>query len=373
MLGLFMVFPIFSLLANHYDYSTPFLMAIAMGIYGLTQALFQIPFGYLSDIYGRKKLIYVGLLLFLVGSLLASTTDNVYLLILARSIQGAGAVSAVLMAYLADYISPNNRTSANAFVGFQIGLAFIFSIIIAPVVINYFSISGLFVLMALFSLISFLILLTMPSTDRTTLYPFNKLSMKEILSNKLLGINASVFYLHFTLASTFVVLPSILVSDGITTMTSSWSFYLPVLLISFVLMIPFIILAHKSGYEKVILIFNLCIITLSQILFFIYSSNIISDNYFYIFFITLAFFVSFNALEATLPSLVSSSAPGEKRGLAMSFFTTSQFIGAFFGSLSAGFIISFAPLSYAFIMPPILFTLLLVFLLNKKNQSLVTH
>ena len=132
MLGLFMLFPVMSVYANEYNYSSPFLIGLAIGIYGLTQAIFQIPFGYLSDRYGRKPLLIVGLIIFFIGSLIAANTSNILFVIIGRAFQGGGAISAVLMAFLADSVSASNRAKANAFVGFQIGMAFMFSLIVGP-------------------------------------------------------------------------------------------------------------------------------------------------------------------------------------------------------------------------------------------------
>ena len=144
MLGLFMLFPVMSVYASEYDNSSPFMIGLAIGIYGLTQAFFQIPFGYLSDRYGRKPLLILGLCIFFIGSIVSANSTDITFVVIGRALQGGGAISAVLMAFLADSVSEQSRAKANAFVGFQIGLAFMLSIIIGPIITSSAGLAGLF-------------------------------------------------------------------------------------------------------------------------------------------------------------------------------------------------------------------------------------
>jgi MFS family permease len=144
MFGLFMIFPVFSVYANEYTSTTPYLIGLAIGVYGLTQALLQIPFGYLSDQVGRKPILVVGLVIFFIGSVVAAQSTDIIGVVVGRALQGSGAISAVLMAFLADYVSPEQRAKANAFVGVQIGVAFMLSLLVGPIVTVKFGISGLF-------------------------------------------------------------------------------------------------------------------------------------------------------------------------------------------------------------------------------------
>ena len=181
MLGLFMLFPVMSVYASEYDYSTPFLIGMAIGIYGLTQALLQIPFGYLSDRFGRKPMLIVGLLIFFLGSVLAATTSNIIFVIIGRALQGGGAISAVLMAFLADTVNEKNRAKANAFVGFQIGVAFMLSLLIGPIISSKIGLQGLFWSIALLSLIAMFIVFSLDHKKPIRYYKLSFESFKSTL------------------------------------------------------------------------------------------------------------------------------------------------------------------------------------------------
>ena len=365
MLGLFMLFPVMSVYANEYNNSTPFLIGLAIGIYGLTQAIFQIPFGYLSDRFGRKPILLVGLLVFLLGSIMAANTSNIIIVVIGRAFQGGGAISAVLMAFLADSISEENRAKANAFVGFQIGVAFMLSLLIGPIISSRVGLSGLFWVIALLSLIAMLIVLSLKHTKSITYYKLSLKAFKENFTKELLALDFSIFSLHLILAAGFIVMPLLIMENQIVSMLDNWQLYLPAVLLSFLGMIPLIIISEKFKKTKYILLISILLLISSQIIFFSLNLN------FKVFLITLTiFFVAFNTVEALLPSLLSRTASASKRGLAMGIFSTSQFLGTFIGGAIGGFIYDIYDLNSVFlftIFVAIIWWLLILFMPLKSK------
>ena len=365
MLGLFMLFPVMSVYAGDYESATPFLIGMAIGIYGLTQALFQIPFGYLSDRFGRKPILIVGLLIFLLGSIMAANTSNIIIVVIGRAFQGGGAISAVLMAFLADSISEDNRAKANAFVGFQIGVAFMLSLLIGPIISSRVGLSGLFWVIALLSLIAMLIVLSLKHTKSITYYKLSLKAFKENFTKELLALDFSIFSLHLILAAGFIVMPLLIMENQIVSMLDNWQLYLPAVLLSFLGMIPLIIISEKFKKTKYILLISILLLISSQIIFYSLNLN------FKVFLITLTiFFVAFNTVEALLPSLLSRTASASKRGLAMGIFSTSQFLGTFIGGAIGGFIYDIYNLNSVFlftIFVAIIWWLLILFMPLKSK------
>ena len=344
MLGLFMLFPVMSVYAGDYDSSTPFLIGMAIGIYGLTQALLQIPFGYLSDRFGRKPILIIGLLIFLIGSVVAANASNIIFVVIGRALQGGGAISAVLMAFLADSISEDNRAKANAFVGFQIGVAFMLSLIIGPIITSRIGLSGLFWVIGLLSIIAMLIVLSLEYSKPINYYRLSFGAFRETLSRELIALDFSVFSLHLILASGFIVMPLLIMENQIVSMIDNWQLYLPAVLLSFIGMIPLIIISEKFKKTKYMLLLSIFLLIISQIIFYISNLN------FSVFLITLTiFFVAFNTVEAILPSLLSKTASASKRGLAMGIFSTSQFLGTFIGGAIGGLIYDIYDLNSVFL------------------------
>ena len=365
MLGLFMLFPVMSIYAADYESATPFLIGMAIGIYGLTQAIFQIPFGYLSDRFGRKPILLAGLLVFLIGSIMAANTSNIIIVVIGRAFQGGGAISAVLMAFLADSVSEENRAKANAFVGFQIGVAFMLSLLIGPIISSRIGLTGLFWVIAFLSVIAMVIVLSLKQAKPITYYKLSLKAFKETLTKELLALDFSIFSLHLILASGFIVMPLLIIENQIVSMIDNWQLYLPAVLLSFLGMIPLIVISEKFKKTKTILLISILLLILSQIIFFSLNLN------FKVFLITLTvFFVAFNTVEALLPSLLSRTAGSSKRGLAMGIFSTSQFLGTFIGGAIGGFIYDIYDLNSVFlftIFVAVIWWLLILFLPLKSK------
>ena len=365
MLGLFMLFPVMSIYAADYESATPFLIGMAIGIYGLTQAIFQIPFGYLSDRFGRKPILLAGLLVFLFGSIMAANTSNIIIVVIGRAFQGGGAISAVLMAFLADSVSEENRAKANAFVGFQIGVAFMLSLLIGPIISSRVGLTGLFWVIAFLSVIAMVIVLSLRQAKPITYYKLSFKAFKETLTKELLALDFSIFSLHLILASGFIVMPLLIIENQIVSMIDNWQLYLPAVLLSFLGMIPLIVISEKFKKTKTILLISILLLILSQIIFFSLNLN------FKVFLITLTvFFVAFNTVEALLPSLLSRTASSSKRGLAMGIFSTSQFLGTFIGGAIGGFIYDIYDLNSVFlftIFVAIIWWLLILFMPLKSK------
>jgi len=344
MLGLFMLFPVMSVYASDYENSTPFLVGVAIGIYGLTQALLQIPFGYLSDRFGRKSILIIGLLIFFLGSVLAASTSNLILVVLGRALQGGGAISAVLMAFLADSVAEENRAKANAFVGFQIGVAFMLSLLIGPIISSKVGLQGLFWTIALLSLISMLLVFSLNQSKPIRYYKLSISAFSETLTKELITLDLSIFSLHLILAAGFIVMPLLIVENQIVSMAENWHLYLPAIFLSFLGMLPLIVISEKFKKTKYILMLCISLLILSQLIFLNASLN------FQLFLVTLTiFFIAFNSIEALLPSLLSRTADTEKRGLAMGIFSTSQFLGTFFGGAIGGLIYDIYDLNSVFL------------------------
>ncbi len=332
MLGLFILFPIFSVYAYQYN-ASPIMIGVVLGVYGITQAMLQIPFGYLSDKYGRKPLIIFGLILFFLGSIIAAQADDIITLIIGRALQGMGAISAVLMASVADFVAEENLVKANAIIGVQIGFAFVLAIIISPSLSFYISLSGIFYFIAILALIALIIAIKTP--DNKTIikyYPISWLSIKDVLSKKLAPIYLSIYLLHLILSANFVALPIIIVSQ--IPLQDNWHIYLPVMLIAFVFMLPFIIIANKYHKMPVILITSIAVLSIIEFLFYKFSQPSLMN----IVILLSIFFIFFNVLEASLPSLVAKFAKKNKKGISMGVFSTAQFLGVFSGALLGGLV-----------------------------------
>jgi len=336
MLGLFMILPVFALYAEHLHGSTPMLTGLALGAYGLTMALLQIPFGMLSDRFGRKPVIAAGLLLFALGGVVAAMSDSVTGVIAGRLLQGSGAIAAAVMALIADLTDESQRTKAMAIFGIGIGASFTLALILGPLLDSYIGVDGLFWLASVFGIIGIAILyLFVPNPQHSHMHrdvEVEPMKLKQILADRqLLRMDASIFFLHTMMTATFIALPFALRNDvNLPTESQVW-FYLPILLTSVAGMIPLIIVAEKYGKMKQV--FTGCVIAL------IVAEGLLAMTHHFMAGLvagTFIYFVAFNTLEASLPSLVSRMAPAAGKGTAMGVYSTSQFFGAFCGGVSGG-------------------------------------
>jgi len=344
MLGLFMVMPVFVLLGSELQGATPLLIGLAIGAYGLSQALLQIPFGLLSDRVGRKRMIYIGLVLFAAGSLLAAATDSIYVVIAGRILQGAGAIASVLMALLSDLTREEERTKAMAMVGISIGLSFSVSLVAGPLLGAVWGLSGIFYATALLAVIALLIvarLVPSPHTHKTSAetHPARDMVGRVLKDGRLLRLDFGIFALHFVLTALFLVFPTMLQEQVGLASGSHWWFYLSVMLTSFFAMVPFIIIGEKKRKMKPVLCGAIALLTMATA-----SLTDIGQSLWLAWVALFFFFMAFNLLEASLPSLISKEAPAASKGTAMGVYSTSQFFGAFLGGALGGYLLQAAGL-----------------------------
>lgn len=334
MLGLFMIIPVFSVAGQSYQFATPALLGLAVGVYGLSQAILQIPFSLLADRFSRKPLIVLGLILFALGGAVAAMADSIYGVIVGRAIAGAGAVSAVVMALLADVTREEQRTKAMATMGMSIGLSFVVAFSAGPWLTSLVGISGLFWVTTIMGLCAIFMLFMVPKTKRhhRNYAQGYKKQLKEVLKmGDLNRLHVSVFALHLLLTAMFIYVPSQLIQYAQIPLAHHGMVYLPLLLLGAVCSFPSIIVAEK--YRKMRSIFLTAIVGIVLglvVLIFGFESK-------YILIIGLGlFFLAFNVMEALLPSWLSKIAPIQSKATAMGINASAQFLGAFFGGTLGG-------------------------------------
>jgi len=338
MLGMFLMLPVLALYAHTLPDYSPELLGLAMGAYGLTQALLQIPFGRWSDRFGRKPLITIGLLFYAIGSVLGMFAHTTWLLALARGVQGAGAVSASVTALLADLTRTEVRTRAMAVIGISIGLSFVVALIVAPALDAAVGVPGIFGIMLAMAIFGIVLLFfaVPPEPERTGGAESRKLSgLLEIVRRpQLRPLYFGMFALHAIMTATFISVPQVLETNLGIPSEAHWKVYLGVFLASIAGTVPLVLKTERSGGAGVLFVVAVALTGVSQALLGLDHAHL---------WVVLAalvlFFAVFNYLEARLPALLTNSAPAADRGAALGVFATSQFLGAFFGGVMGGILL----------------------------------
>jgi MFS family permease len=348
MLGLFMVLPVLALYADTLTGATPLLVGVALGIYGLTQATLQIPFGLLSDRIGRKRVIAMGLLIFAFGSVVAAMADSIGGVILGRALQGGGAVAAAIMALLADQTREQVRTAAMATIGLSIGVSFAIAMVLGPWLASWAGLSGVFWFTALLTLVGLLVLWRwVPPAPRRLRHRDVGLDRKQFKSvitrPDLWRLDLSIFALHLVLMAIFVAIPFRLLNAGVAVEYHGLS-YLGIMALSFVAMVPLVIIAEKRQRMRL-----MCLLAIGAIAASLASLGLSLSQGHWLFVWLFVFFTGFNLLEATLPSMLSKLAPAGAKGTAMGVYSTSQFLGAFLGGTLGGLLANTWGLNAVFI------------------------
>lgn len=372
MLGMFMVLPVLATYGMDLAGSTPALIGLAIGAYGLTQAVLQIPFGIISDRIGRRPVIYAGLLIFAAGSVLAANADSIWGVIAGRVLQGAGAISAAVMALLSDLTREQHRTKAMAMIGMSIGLSFAVAMVVGPLLTRAFGLSGLFWATGAMALLGILIVAGIVPKDAgplqhresgvaaQALWP----TLKHV---DLLRLDFAILALHAVLMASFVALPLALVEQGGLVKEEHWWVYLTALLIGFFGMVPFIIYGEKKRQMKRVLLGAVSVLLACELYFAFFGSSLRA-----LVLGIVVFFTAFNLLEASLPSLVSKVAPAGGKGTAMGVYSTSQFLGAALGGILGGWLYQHVGLNAVFIGCAVLCAIWLAIAVTMREPPYVT-
>lgn len=333
MLGMFIILPVFALYADTLSGGhNRTLAGIAVGAYGLTQAILQIPFGALSDRWGRKPTLYMGLLIFALGSFIAAAADSIYMVIFGRIVQGAGAVSAVVIALVADHTREEQRTKAMAVVGMTIGVTFALSMVAGPLLAHWIGVPGIFLMTGVLALAACAVVrFVVPGGPAPVGAQIRTPFLHVLVRPELVRLNYGIFVLHLVLTSLFVVVPFNLREAGLPD-GSHWEVYLSVMLGAFVLMVPPMLWSERRGQQKTAFLGSIFLLTLGQMALFS------AHSVWWIALALLVFFTAFNLLEASLPSLVSRMAPPETKGAAIGVYSSVQFFGTFLGGALGGVI-----------------------------------
>lgn len=372
MLGMFLILPVFAIYAERLKGgSNHTLIGVALGAYGLMQVLLQLPFGMASDKYGRKNIIYIGLVLFAVGSVIAALSTDIYSLILGRAVQGAGAISAVITALVADSTREEHRTKAMAIIGATIGLTFAVSLVAGSLLNQIIGVSGIFWMTGALSLMAFAVVKYGVPPPLTTQFHSDAQAapkkIKDVIKDtQLLRLNFGTFCLHGAQMAMFIVVPFALKETSGMSENQHWLIYLPVLIASFLFMVPAVIYAEKRAKLKPVFIGAVALMLAAQLLF---AETI--HQFWGVVFSLLVYFVAFNLLEATLPSLISKMAPVEAKGTAIGVHNTAQSFGMFIGAVVGGFLSNHYGFSAVFIFCAGLMTVWLLLALGMKTPPSV--
>ena len=337
MLGLFMFLPVFSVHAHEYAGYTPLLVGVAIGIYGLTQGMFQVPFGVLSDRLGRRPVIAAGLLVFALGSVVAALADDIWGIVAGRALQGMGAVAAAVMALASDLTGETHRTRVMAVIGASIGAAFALALVLGPVIVGVAGVPGLFwVTAALAALAIALLYLGVPAPPRMTARGGPALAglSTALRDGQMLRLHAGIFILHAVMVATFVALPIALRDRAGVDVADHWKVYVGVLLASVVFTVPLIVAADRARRSRTIMLLGIVLLGLA-----LAGLAGVPAGTFVLVVCLVVYFTGFNTLEASLPAMVSRVAPMRARGAALGVYSTSQYLGAFAGGVLGGWLL----------------------------------
>ena len=337
MMGLFLLLPVMSIVGQDLSGATPLLVGFALGVYGLFQALLQIPFGLLSDRYGRKPLIYIGLTMLIIGSLVAAASDSIWGVIIGRALQGAGAISAAVIALAADLTRDDQRTKMMAVIGASIGLSFILSIMLGPVLMTSVGLSGIFIFIALLGLAGLLLVRFLvpdpPAIELNRDVSVVVGELRRLLKHpQLLRLDIGILVLHFLITATFVCVPLGFVERSIAP-EDHWQVYLVACVLSLFIVVPLIGFGESRLGVRRVMTISIVGLALSEFLI-----GTVNDSWWLVVGSLVVFFGFLNVLESMLPSLVSRIAPAASRGSAMGVYSTSQFFGAFLGGIFGGWV-----------------------------------
>lgn len=373
MLGLFMVIPLIALYASQLPGATPLLIGLSIGVYGLTQAILQIPFGALSDHVGRKRIITLGLCIFILGSILCALSHTIEGLLFGRALQGAGAIGSTTMALMADLTRVSQRTKAMALAGITIGLSFTLAMILGPVIAAWTKVNGIFWIAAILGVIALVILHTLvPTPEKSTWHAEAEPELQQfpalLKHPQLARLNMGVFILHAMFTASFVAIPISLHTELDLASTQQWMLYLPTLIIGFFLSIPCMLIAEKKHYVKPFYLGAVLTLGVAEILLWQFASSLLLSVL-----SLLLFFGAFSLLEAFQPSLVSKTAPANRKGTALGIYSFSQFMGMFIGGALGGWLYGVFGLPSVYLFCAILAFSWLAIAFTMKNPQYSHH
>ena len=365
MLGLFMVLPVFAIYASQLEGVTPTLAGIAIGVYGLTQTFLQIPFGMLSDRFGRKPIISLGLGIFALGSVIAALSHGIVGIIIGRALQGTGAISSALLALTADLTQEEHRTKAMAIMGISIGMSFVVALILGPVLSGWIGVLGLFWVSAVLAIVAIVVLYKivpqpLQSRVHSDAEPVPAQFKRVLQDPELLRLDAGIFLLHLLLTALFVTLPMSL--KDVLPPAQHWLVYLSTLVAAVIAMMPFMMIAERYRRLKQVFIGAIAVLALSQL-----GLSFVQNSLWGMVIMLFFFFTAFTLLEATLPSLISKISPADSKGTAMGIYASTQFFGAFLGGVLGGWLQQHYSHSAVFVIGSGLALIWLLLAITMKN------